>query len=140
MAHDDSKVVLGGTLSSVREVGNRKGSIAAGIAVRQKSDGTISTTLADGQLIGISLGRDLSDTGYTAIAYRGEKVPLRLAASFTPVIGSVVYIDNATGLGKASATDATAVNAQYHTSLKSGLPEGGGSPLACALINFSGGL
>jgi len=140
MAHDVSKVILGGTLSSVREVGNRKGSIGAGIAVRQKSDGTISTSLADGQLIGISMGRDLSDSGYTAIAYRGEAVPVRLGAAFTPAIGAVVYIDNATGLAKASATDATAVNASYHSSLKSGLPEGGGSEVPCALINFSGGL
>ncbi len=144
MSHDPSKVILGSTLSSVREIGNRKGEIEAGVAVRQKSDGTISTALVDGGLIGISVGRDLSDAGFTSIAYRGEQVPVRLATGFTPVVGSVVFLDNATGFAKASATDATAVNAVYSRSagpvLKSGIPEGGGSEVAVALIDFPGGL
>lgn len=140
MSHDPSKVVMGGTLSSVKESGNRKGTIEAGRAVRLKSDGTISTSSADGSLLGISLGRDQSGTNYTSIAYRGVSVPVRLATSFTPAIGAVVFLDNATGLAKASATDATATAATYDTSLKSGLPEGGGAEVPVALINFAGGL
>lgn len=140
MGHDPTKVVLGGKQSSIAEIGNRKGTALAGTAVRQKSDGTMSTISTDGRLIGISMGRDLSDAGFTSIAYRGEEIPVLLGAAFTPVIGAVVYIDNATGLAKASATDATAVNATYHSSIKSGLPEGGGSSVACALIDFPGGL
>lgn len=140
MGHDASKVVLGGTQSSIKEVGNRRGEIVAGKAVRQKSDGTISSLAADGQLIGISVGRDLSNAGHTAIAYRGMEVPVLLEAAFTPVIGAVVYLSNTTGNAAASSTTATAVNAIYKTSIKSGLPEGGGTSVACALIDFPGGL
>ncbi len=140
MGHNPSKVVLGGTLSSVKEVGNRKGVIAAGLGTRQKTDGTASVAAADGTLIGISLGQDMSNAGYSAIAYRGIKVPVQLTAAFTPVIGAPVFLDNTTGRAKASATDATAVNAVYRSAVLEGLPEGGGASVAVALIDFPGGL
>lgn len=140
MGHDPSKVVLGGTLSSIKEVGNRKGTVLAGTAVRQKSDGTMSTISSDGGFIGVSMGKDLSGAGFTSIAYRGEKVPLRLGAAFTPTLGAVVHIDNATGLGVASGAGATATSAVYNSGLLSGLTEGGGSEVPVALIDFPGGL
>lgn len=139
--HNPNTVLLGSTRANIKEVGNRKGIIAAGIAVRLKSDGTISTASADGGLLGISLGRDLSDTGRTAIAYKGTKVPLRLTVGFTPTIGAPVGIDNVTGLGKAAGAGVTTVNATYVELLSDGaVPEDGSANVPCAIIDFPGGL
>lgn len=141
MSHNPNTVLLGATRSNIKEVGNRVGSVAAGTAVRLKSDGTLSTVAADGGLVGVSLGRDLSDTNRTAFAYKGVGIPVLLATGFTPVLGAAVYIDNATGKAKGSATDTTAVNATFSAILSAGgIPEDGGSPVACALIDFPGGL
>jgi len=97
MGHDPTKVVLGGKQSSVAEIGNRKGTVLAGTAVRQKSDGTMSTISTDGRLIGISMGRDLSDAGFTSIAYRGEAIPVLLGAAFTPTIGTDTELSEGNG-------------------------------------------
>lgn len=53
-------------------------SFPAGRAVRMNSDGDLSLAVAAGRLIGISLGRSLSDTKKTAVARTGEAVPLAL--------------------------------------------------------------
>lgn len=139
--HNPNIVLLGSTRGNIKEIGNRKGVIAAGIAVRLKSDSTISTASADGGLLGISVGRDMSDIGYTAIAYKGVGVPLRLTAAFTPTIGAPVGIDNVTGLGKAAGAGVTTVNAVY-SELKSdgGLAEDGVTVVHVAMIDFPGGL
>lgn len=139
MGHDASLVVMGTTRSSIREVINRRGLVDAGLAVRIGTAG-IGTSLAVGAIAGISLGRDLSDAGHTAIEVRGNECPIQLTAAFTPVIGSQVFIDNATGRAKGSATDATGVNAQYRSGVLSGRPEAGGTNIAVALIDFPGGL
>jgi hypothetical protein len=141
MAHDSTKAALGTTTSSIREVQSQVGTTAAGIAVRRKSDGTLSTTKAHGQLWGVSLGKDQSDTNKVAVCVRGAGVPLILAASFTPTYGAIVYIDDATGKGTASATDATACNATYSKILSGGgIPEDGSAASPCALIDYVGGL
>lgn len=139
MAHDASKVVLGSTRSSIKESGNRAGTVAAGLVVRQGSD-SIGVTSSLGAPVGVSLGLDMSDAGHTAIAYRGADVPVQLAASFTPVIGTQVFIDNATGKAKASATDATGVNAVYSSSIKTGISEKTLAEVPVAFIDFVGGL
>jgi hypothetical protein len=140
MSHNAGVVLLGATRSNIKEVGNRVGSIEAGVAVRLKSDGTISTISSDGSLIGVSLGRDLSDTDKTAICYKGIGVPVLLTASFTPVLGAAVWIDNATGKAKGSATDTTAVNASFASAILQGIRESDGSQVNCALVDFPGGL
>lgn len=141
MSHDPNATALGTTESNIREVQSQVGSIPAGIAVRRKSDGTLSTTKADGVLWGVSLGKDLSDTNKTAVCTRGAGVPILLAEGFTPTFGAIVYIDDATGKATASATDATACNATYSKVLTTGgLPEDGSAPVPCALIDFVGGL
>lgn len=141
MSHDATKTALGTTESNIREVQSQVGSVAAGTVVRRKSDGTLSTTKADGVLWGVSLGKDLSDTNKTAVCVRGARVPVLLADSFTPTYGAIVYIDDATGKAKASATDATACNATYSKVLSGGgLPEDGSAAVPCALIDFVGGL
>ncbi len=142
MAHDSDVVVMGTGQSSVKEVDNRAGVIAAGLAVRLKSDETITTALADGSLLGISLGRSLSDTSRTAIARKALRVPVVLTNGFTPVIGAQVAISDTTGKALAyTGSGDSYVNAVYVSSTLTGIDEDG-AELAdgCALIDFPGGL
>lgn len=140
MSHDATKVLMGATRSSVKEVSNHVGNIEAGVAVRLKSDDTLSIAQADGALLGISMGKSLSDTSRTAIARKGLRVPLKLTAAFTPTVGATVAISDTTGLGIAyTGTGNRYVNAVYVTSLITGIGEDG-SDKAVALIDFPGGL
>lgn len=142
MSHSATTVLMGSTQSSVKEIDNRAGVIAAGLAVRLKSDGTITTALADGALLGISMGRSLSDTSRTAIARKGLRVPVILTNGFTPTIGAQVAISDTTGKAKAyTGSGDSYVNAVYVTSVLTGVDEDG-SNLAdgCALVDFPGGL
>ncbi len=141
MSHNPNIVLLGTTRGNIKEIGNRKGEIAAGLAVRLKSDGTLSTASADGGLLGISVGKDLSDIGYTAMAYKGVGIPIQLTAAFTPTLGAAVGIDNVTGKAKAAGAGVTTVNAVYSTLLSDGaLAEDGVTTVLAALIDFPGGL
>jgi len=141
MGHNPNTVLMGSVQSSHKEVTNKVGAIAAGVVVRLKSDDTIVTTSADGSLLGVSLGKDLSDTNKTAICRKGLRVPLRLTGSFSPTIGAAVSISDTTGLGIAAGGGATVVNAVYATGKLSG---GGvaedGTSVDVALIDFPGGL
>lgn len=137
--HDSTKVLLGSTISTVREVDNRKGVIAAGTIVRLKSDDTISVASADGSPLGISVGRSLSDTSRTAIARKGLGVPVLLTAAFTPTIGAQVNISDTTGKAIAAGAGATAMNATYASTTMVGVDEDGSS-VDVALIDFPGGL
>ena len=139
MAHDSTKVLMGQSRSSVKEIDNRAGSIAAGLAVRLKSDDTISIALADGNLLGISMGRSLSDTSRTAICRKGLKVPIQLTAAFTPTVGAQVNISDTTGKAIAAGAGATACNATYVSAGLTGIDEDGNS-VDVALIDFPGGL
>lgn len=140
MAHNANKALLGNIGSNIKEVSNRVGTIAAGTAVRLKSDGTISTAKADGQLLGVSVGRDLAGANRTAIAVRGVRVPVLLTTGFTPALGAIVYFDDTTGKAAASATDATAVNATYSQLLTDGALDEDAGSVRCALIDFPGGV
>lgn len=141
MGHDASKIKMGSTLSSDRTVDNRKGEIAAGLAVRSKSDGSISIAAADGSLMGISLGKDLSGSKHTAICRRGLDVPVLLTASFTPVIGAQVHISDTTGKAGAAGAGFTGVNAVYTSTAKDAILEDGSTVTAgAAYIDMQGGL
>lgn len=139
MGHDATKVLLGSTPSSVKEIDNRAGEIAAGLAVRLKSDDTISIAAADGNLLGISAGKSLSDTSRTAVVRKGLRVPILLTASFTPTKGAQVHISDTTGKAIAAGAGATGVNAVYATSTLTGVKEDGTTDNV-ALIDFQGGL
>ncbi len=140
MGHDVTKIVMGAGRSSFSTVESHVGSIAAGLVVRLKSDDTISVAKADGNALGVSLGTDMSDSGYTAIAVRGSKVPVVLASGFTtPVKGGQVSIEDTTGKAKAPGSGVTAVNAIYLSGVLTGTTEDG-STVSCALIHFPGGL
>lgn len=152
MGHSTSKVQMGSTRSNIREVVSHKGDIAAGIAVRRKSDGTLSTTSSDGALYGVSLGKDLSNAGYSAICVKGLGVPLQLTAGLDPSIGAVVSISNSTGKGASSSATACAATyaAPYEgagsvtarvggTGVDAGQQEDG-TTVGVAYIDFPGGL
>ncbi len=84
--HDATKVLWGSVGSSdsvvTREDAN-PASFPAGRVVRGKSDGTISLASGDGYLKGVSLGKDLSDAGKTAVCRAGNEVPVALAEFLT---------------------------------------------------------
>ncbi len=82
MIHDVTKILMGTTRSSAKDVSSEAANPAtfkAGLAVRRKSDGGLQLN-DDGTaaLIGISLGADLADTTKTAVCRVGLGVPLRL--------------------------------------------------------------
>lgn len=138
--HDANVVLMGATQSNHKQVDDMAGEVEAGVAVRRKSDGTLSTLKADGELLGISLGSSLSKNKRSAICRRGDAVPLKLTAAFEPVVGEVVHIHDATGLACDSAEVAsTAVNAIYRTGKKVGKGEDGLNK-DVALVDFPGGL
>lgn len=139
MGHDSTKVLLGGVQSSFKVVTNKAGSIPAGKIVRQKSDGTISIAAADGQAIGISLGKELSDISRTAICRSGLLVPILLTAAFTPVLGAQVHISDTTGIAGTAGAGFTGMNAIYASGVLTGVLEDG-TTANVALIDFEGGL
>lgn len=143
MPHDATKVQMGTTLSNIREVSNKQGSIAAGLAVRLKSDDTITTALADGSLLGISLGKDQSNTDRTAICRKGVGVPVKLKSGFTtPAKGGQVAIDDVSGEAVAyTGSGNTYVNAYYVSGALTAVAEDGTETAnGAALIDFPGGL
>jgi hypothetical protein len=149
--HDASKALMGSTSSSMKEVTNYPTTTAleAGLVAHLKSDETVTKAKADGQPVGVSLGKDLSDTGRTAVCRKGLGVPVKLKASFNPTIGAVVYIDDAEGYATGDGTK-TAVNAVYASGrlggsgATGGIAEGSSSDaspsVGVALIDFPGGL
>lgn len=144
MSHDSTKVLMGSGRSSAKEIMNKVGSIEAGVFVRVASDDTISATT--GTVIGLSMGKDLSDTNRTAIARKGLKMPVKLTAGFDPAIGAQVFMVNATGLAGASdGGNTTGLNALYAvgrlggTGVNNGIAEDGSS-VGAAIIDFPGGL
>ena len=145
MSNQSDKVQLGTTNSSFKTVDNVPGSIAAGKVIHAKSDGTFTLAAADGAAIGVSLGKDLSDTARTAVVRRGTGVPILLTADFDPVVGTQVNVSDTTGLAIAAGAGATGVNAVYAsgrvggTGQNKGLDEDGNA-VGVALIDFPGGL
>jgi hypothetical protein len=91
--HDATKVLLGANGSSDRAVVcflADPSTFLAGLAVRQKSDGNLSLTLADGMFAGISAGPDLSNTlKKTAVFMVGDRIPLRLTDNGVQATGIV---------------------------------------------------
>jgi len=81
MSHDASKVLLGQTPSSAKDVAcfnSDPATYLAGLVVRQSSTvGELALAKSAGFVAGISLGRSLSDTKKTAVCVTGLSVPLR---------------------------------------------------------------
>lgn len=141
MAHNAGKVLMGMTRSSFRHIESKLGAIVAGLLVRLKSDGTLSVASADGQAIGISAGKDLSNIGYTAIVKSGTQVPIALTAAFSPTVGAQVHVSDTTGLAIASGAGATGINAVYETGALTRINEDGTETAnGVALISMPGGV
>lgn len=108
MTHDPTKVLLGATQSSEKDISCEPADPAtfvAGLAVRRTSGGGLAVN--SGAPIGISLGRSLSDTAKTAVARTGLRVPLRLTdeGAFASIKkGDVTFTAKAKGLAGNSIT------------------------------------
>lgn len=79
--HDASKVLLGATLSSAKDVSfhdTDPASAPAGQAVSLSNAGALSLLASAGRRIGISLGRSLSADLKTSVCRSGSAVPLAL--------------------------------------------------------------
>ena len=147
--HDPTKQLLGATNSSAKEVSQHAvdpASFVAGTAVRQKSDGLLSVTKADGMLIGISLGKSLSDTKKTAVARTGSEIPILLTDDSDDysyvVLGAKVYVDDVTGLANIpddGEVTTTITDAVYVSGPLDGIAEDG-STVKVALVDIPGGL
>lgn len=141
MGHDATKVLMGTTRSSVKEVSSHLGSqttFRAGLCVHLKSDDTLSLAVADGSKIGISLGKDLANAGRVAFVRKGLLVPVLLTNGLTPTIGAAVTISDTTGKAASSGTATAAV---YASSTLTAIAEDGTTEAdGCALIDFPGGL
>ena len=99
MPHDATKMLLGASRSSDKDVTCENAdpaSFPAGRAVRGKSDGTISLASGDGKLIGVSMGKSLSDHKKTAVARAGNLIPIEIAAYLTK--GSLTFVKKVTAV------------------------------------------
>lgn len=144
--HDPTKVLLGshGSSALLAEIENSDpASFPAGLAVRRSSTGALSLT--SGSLIGISLGRSLSDHSFTSVARSGSLIPVLLAPDTEAaegaeldfvVIGSLAEFDTD---GKA-CVDGTATQAIYVSGPIKGIDPVTKAEVDCALVDFPGGL
>lgn len=141
MAHNASKVLLGSTQSNIKSVDSMTGTIEAGLVCCLDDDGTIDVTSASGSTIGVSLGKDLSNTGKMAVCRKGLRVPVQVGSG-TPVVGAQVAISNTTG----KTVDYTGSGDRYVNAVfvSAKLTNGGikedGTLCDIALIDFPGGL
>jgi hypothetical protein len=132
---------MGNVASNLKSIESHEGDPAtfqAGLCVHLKTDGTLSLAAADGSKIGISVGKDLSDTLRTSICKKGVRVPIQVTAAFEPAVGAAVQISTTTGK---AVTSGTTVNAIYSAVGLTGIGEDGvelEDPVA--LIDFPGGL
>lgn len=152
--HNASKALMGAPGSNLREVTNYKSKsgtvVDAGLATILESTNEVSKDTSEGMLIGISLGKDLSDLGRTVVCMKGMRVPMQLKSGFNPTIGAQVAIEDDTGLARAyTGTGDRKVNATFATGrlggsgATGGIAEGATSDagtVGVALIDFPGGL
>ncbi len=140
MGQDANRVLIGSTGDSFKTVTSHAGNIGAGLVVCLSSAGAISTTLSDGAILGVSLGKDLSGTdAFTPVARKGSRIPILLQSTgVNPVIGAQVSIHATSGKADSSGT---AVNAYYVSGELDVVYEDGtiGVDLV-AYIDFPGGM
>lgn len=115
MAQDATKVVLAGTLSSVRDIESMPvdpATFLAGLVTSLHTDGLPTLSLTT-MLFGVSRGRSLSDTSQTAFARAGLGVPVRAALKrSTGVITVSSYANLVSGTDDSVTIGATEFTAQ----------------------------
>jgi hypothetical protein len=150
MGHDATKIKMGTVQSSYREgVSSYSASpsdFPAGTVVRLKSDGTLSKTKADGEIIGVSLGADLSDTSRVVVLKAGLRVPVLLtddeAEYAYAVPGAAVYVDDVTCIANIvddGDVTTTVTSGIYVSAAMDGISESG-TTVQVALVDMPGGL
>lgn len=108
--HDASKVLLGTTGSSAKDVSCEPGDPAvckAGLAVTRGSDSALDLGGAAGSFLGVSAGRSLSDTDKCAVVRTGLRVPMRLKDDnvfSSLVVGDLTFTAKARGVAGDSVT------------------------------------
>lgn len=81
MSHDALKVLMGGLLSSSRSIScfdSDPANFRAGVFVSLGSDSGLSLLKSAGMRVGVSLGKDLSNTKKTSVVRSGAGVPVLL--------------------------------------------------------------
>lgn len=114
--HDATKVLLGSTQSSAKEISVHAvdpASFPAGLAVSMASTGLPSLLKSAGMRMGVSMGRSLSDHKKTAVLRIGERVPMRASLKrSTGVITISSYANLVSGTDDAITVGGTAFTAQ----------------------------
>lgn len=113
--HDSSKVLLGSSRSSDKNITDHDAdpaSFLAGVAVRLKSDSTVSLVKADGGWLGVSMGRSLSDTKKLSVLRQGEQVPVRAASRSRGTATVTSYANLVSGTDDSVTVGATVFTAQ----------------------------
>jgi hypothetical protein len=92
--------------------------------------------------MGVSLGKDQSNTGHTAICRKGEGVPILLDTGYEPDIGEQVAIVATTGIARAYTGSGDAYVNAFFSSEKLSAKDEAGDAVAngAAYIDFVGGL
>lgn len=98
MAHDATKVLLGTTTSSAKVISCENedpATFPAGTAVRRATDGGLQTEDdSTAALVGISLGKSLSNDKKTSVVRKGLGIPLRQKLEFaTGIVTIGTYAD-----------------------------------------------
>lgn len=147
--NNPNEFLLGGHGSSDFESTSEKSLtvIEAGLAVRLGSNGSVNLT--SGELLGVSIGADLSNAEKTVVCRAGNDIPMLLNPTITGVdpnevedfdfvvIGARVKVDPTTG--KASAVG-TITNAIYKSGVMDGVKRGSSTIYPIALIDMAGGI
>ena len=115
--HDATKVLLGHTQTSFKEISCELGSPAtfkAGLFVSRASDKSLSLLKSAGRRIGVALGKTLSnDLKETNVVRKGSKVPVRLALKrATGVVTITSYANLVSGTDDALAVGGVSFVAQ----------------------------
>jgi hypothetical protein len=118
MAHDATKVAMGSTYSSDKDISDYvalPATYVAGLAVRRANSASamLSVAVGDGQYAGVSLGASLSDTSKVSVVRSGLRVPILLEAK--PAYGEVeitAYASLVDGTDDTVTVGATAFTAQ----------------------------
>jgi len=94
---DSTKVVLAGTMSSVKECENfpvDPANFPAGLCVVLANTGLPSLAIGDGMRIGVSRGRSLADVKQTSIQRTGLRVPVCAALKRSTGVITVTNVSN----------------------------------------------
>ncbi len=93
MGQDATKVLLGTTTSSFKTITCENAdpaSFPAGTAVRRKDDGALQTNDdATAAIIGVSVGKSLSNHKKTSVVRKGLGVPLRLKVAYASGVATI---------------------------------------------------